>query len=396
MLRQFRIKNFQSVQDLTYNFSNGLNVIIGENNTGKSVLNKAIEVLVNFKSLKASDVEQYITFGKPKSDLIITGDSGCYWVEIYPRKINYYSLENGSFVFVGNELPPGLIKGLDLLICDGNFVGNLITSNHSKLLVDSSSNINNQILSLIARDDSAENILEECEERLSTMNSNLRTLRVNRSAIEGELSTIEVEDTTLKEEALSRVFLLTNFVEELIGVKETSDLLKFNVPKVGNMDELINFVSNLETLMYKFDNLRFTKEVKNLDEDIKVVSELESFNDKLDVVLSKMTIMSNIKEVNVNNDLLGVVAKLELLQSNLAKVNNVKKVNDSNLLVAEQLEELLGSVENYYNKAVETERLKSESKSLLDELNSYGGEEYDCPIYGTIKYINDECIHISE
>lgn len=396
MLRQFRIKNFQSVEDLTYNFSDGLNVIIGENNTGKSVLNKAIEVLVNFNSLRASDVEQYITFGKPKSDLIITGDSGCYWVEIYPRKINYYCLENDNFVFVGNELPPGLIKCLDLLVCEGNFVGNLITSNHSKLLVDSSSNINNQILSLIARDDSAENILEECEERLSTMNSNLRTLRINRSSIESELSTIEVEDTTLKEEALSRVFSLTNFVEELIGVKETSDLLKFNVPKVGNMDELINFVSNLETLMYKFDNLRFTKEVKNLDEDIKVVSELESFNDKLDVVLSKMTIMSNIKEVNVDNDLLGVVAKLELLQSNLAKVNNVKKVNDSNLLVAEQLEELLGSVENYYNKAVETERLKSEAKSLLDELNSYGGEEYDCPIYGTIKYINDECIHISK
>ena len=40
-----RIKNFQSIVDVTYNFSEGLNVIVAPNNTGKSIINKIIDVL---------------------------------------------------------------------------------------------------------------------------------------------------------------------------------------------------------------------------------------------------------------------------------------------------------------------------------------------------------------
>lgn len=392
MLRQMRIRNFQSIEDVTYNFTDGLNVIVAPNNTGKSIINKIIELLVNFKSIRSDDVKQYITFGKPKSDIFISDEQNAYWVEIYPKKINYYKLENSSFIFIGNELPIGLINALSLLICEGNFVGNLITSNHSKLLVDSSADINNQILSLIARDDHAENILEECEERMSVMNSNLRTLRANRALLEKEISTIAVEDTTYREEALKRVFGLTEFVEELIGLNEATDNIKCSGKLVNKLDEILGLCSDIEMFNYKFDSLRPSKDVRDLSKEFRIAEELESFISKLNVISNNTKMITEIKEVTMNNDFLGLVSKLEILKSNLDKTVKYKPLNPSMLKACEEMSKLTEVFNDYSNKAKSLNQSKLELKKLKEEIDSYGGEVYDCPIYGTIKFVNEECI----
>lgn len=393
MFKQLRIMNFQSIEDLTYNFSEGLNVIVAPNNVGKSIINKIIEVLVNFKSLTSEDMLQYITFGKPKSDLFFSSEKESYWVEIYPRKINYYVFENSNFKFVGNELPKGLIDVLGLLICDGGFIGNLITSNHSKLLVDSSANINNQILSLIARDDNAESILEECEERLSVMNSNLRNLKINKSTIQGELSTIHVEDTTQREDALKRVFNLTLFVEELITVHENSTKLKSDISKIPKLDGVLQLCSDLENIDYKFLNVRDVKEVRNMDKDLRVASELESILDRLDLVSSKLSMLTEVKPINVNQNLIGLTSKLESIQFNLSKISNVKLPSIEKIKSCDELDQLVSTFNEYALKLKSYAKDREELKLLKEEIDSYGGEVYDCPIYGSIKFVNEECIH---
>lgn len=392
MLRQIRIRNFQSIEDITYNFTEGLNVITGPNNTGKSIINKIIEVMVGFKSLKSYDVEQYITFGKPKSDLFISDELNTYWVEIYPKKINYYKLEDQRFIFVGNELPIGLINALSLLICEGNFVGNLITSNHSKLLVDSSAEINNQILSLIARDDHAENILEECEERMTKINSNLRILRTNRASLEREISSIAVEDTSYREECLKRVFGLTDFVEELVGLQEITDKVNPSGKLVNRLDGVLELCSNLEMLNYKFDSLTPSKDVRDLSKELRVASEIDSFMKELNAISSNTRRISDVKDVSFNNDFLGMVSKLEILKTNLDKTVIAKKVEPSRLKACEELDEFCESFNDFFNKVLALNKAKAELKKLKEEIDSYGGEVYDCPIHGTIKFVNEECI----
>lgn len=392
MLRQMRIRNFQSIEDITYNFTGGLNVIVAPNNTGKSIINKIIELLVSFKSIKSYEVKQYITFGKPKSDIFISDELNTYWVEIYPKKINYYLFENNNFIFVGNELPIGLINALSLLICEGNFVGNLITSNHSKLLVDSSADINNQILSLIARDDHAENILEECEERMSVINSNLRALRSHRVSLEKEISTIAVEDTSYREECLKRVFGITEFVEELIGLQETTDKLKSSGKLVNRLDEILELCSSIEMLNYKFNSLSPSKDVRDLSKEFRVAQEIESFIGKLDNISSNAKMITEVKDVSLNNDFLGMVSKLEILKANLDKTVKCKPLNPSKLKACEELDGLCEAFNDFYKKALHLHKSKLELKKLKEEIDSYGGEVYDCPIHGTIKFVNEECI----
>lgn len=392
MLRQIRIKNFQSIEDLTYNFSEGLNVIVAPNNVGKSILNKIIEVLVNFDKLKSYDIKQYITFGKLKSDLFISDEENTYWVEIYLTKINYHVLEDSRFRFIGNSLPSGLIKALGLLLCDGGFVGNLIMSDHSKLLVDSNANINNQILSLIARDDNVEAILEESEQRMAEMNSNLRVLRPKRDSIRKELSLIHVEDTFAREEALKRVFATTQLVEDLIGLNELAEYLKADSSNVSHLEGVLKLCQDLENLSYKFINIREIKEIRDMEKDLKVASELEEVLVKLDDISYKMGMVKEIKPVRFNFNILGLLSKLEQISINLSRVSKVKLPSLDKIKSCEELENLVSVLDDYSIKIDKQNKLKQEMKTLKEEIDSYGGEVYDCPIYGSIKLVNEECI----
>lgn len=392
MLRQIRIKNFQSIEDLTYNFSEGLNVIVAPNNVGKSILNKIIEVLVNFDKLKSYDIKQYITFGKLKSDLFISDEENTYWVEIYLTKINYHVLEDSRFRFIGNSLPSGLIKALGLLLCDGGFVGNLIMSDHSKLLVDSNANINNQILSLIARDDNVEAILEESEQRMTEMNSNLRVLRPKRDSIRKELSLIHVEDTFAREEALKRVFATTQLVEDLIGLNELAEYLKADSSNVSHLEGVLKLCQDLENLSYKFINIREIKEIRDMEKDLKVASELEEVLVKLDDISYKMGMVKEIKPVRFNSNILGLLSKLEQISINLSRVSKVKLPSLDKIKSCEELENLVSVLDDYSIKIDKQNKLKQEMKTLKEEIDSYGGEVYDCPIYGSIKLVNEECI----
>lgn len=393
MLRQVRLINFQSIDDLTYNFTEGLNVIVSpKNNVGKSIINKMIEVIVNFKSLKSRDVLQYISFGKPKSDVFITDDENVFWVEIYPTRINYNVLNGDKFEFVGNELPSGVINALGLLICEGGFIGNLITADHSKLLVDSNSNINNQILSLIARNENAEDILDGCEERIGVMRSNIRSLRITRDSLRSELSTIHVEDTTLKEESLNRVFNLNEFVESLIGVNEMCDRVDGNFSAVRNLTGILDLCNSLEDQDYKLSNLTDFVPIRNLDKDLTIANEMESLLDKVEDLEYKVSLLKPSNTVSFNENLIGFVNKIELISSNLDKVRMAKNIDYSNIVCCEDLEKILNKVLESEIIVEKLETLNSEVKSLKEEIDSYGGEVYDCPIYGSIKFVNEECI----
>lgn len=393
MLRQVRLINFQAIDDLTYNFTEGLNVIVSpNNNVGKSIINKMVEVLVKFKSLTSKDMLQYISFGKPKSDVFITDDNNTFWIEIYPNRINYNILKDGKFEFIGNELPSGVIDALGLLICEGGFIGNLITADHSKLLVDSDSNINNQILSLIARNENAEDILAGCEERISVMRSNVRTLRITRYSLENELSTIHVEDTTAKEESLKRVFNLHEFVESLIGVNELCDRIDNNFSTVRNLRGVIEFCNCLEDLDYKLSHLNDFKPIRDLSKELKIADELVKVYDNVESLDYKISLLKPSSNITFNENLIGLVNRLEIIYSNIEKVRPVKNVNIKDLDSCKELENLLDKIEESTAIVSKLSDLKSQAKDLKEEIDSYGGEVYDCPIYGSIKFVNEECI----
>ena len=50
-LKKFRIQNFRGIEDLTLNFNKGLNILIGENNSGKTRIIDALRLCLSYKDI---------------------------------------------------------------------------------------------------------------------------------------------------------------------------------------------------------------------------------------------------------------------------------------------------------------------------------------------------------
>jgi len=54
-ISKIKIKNFRNFPDTSIEFNDGVNVIIGHNNSGKTNLLKALSLIFNFKAKKKID-----------------------------------------------------------------------------------------------------------------------------------------------------------------------------------------------------------------------------------------------------------------------------------------------------------------------------------------------------
>ena len=395
MLRQVKIKNFQSIRDLQYDFIDGLNVIVAENGTGKSILNKIITFLVNYNKYTADKRKQFIRFGCAKSDIFFSSDDDSYWVEIFSNNINYYRRVNGKYEFESNDLPQGLISMLSLLVSSNGFIGNLITSEQSKLLVDSEDKVNTEIMSLVVSDENAELVISTCEERLKEINSEIRTKVAVRDSLERELSKIEVVNYQHIEDSVNRVFTSIDFLETLVTASEVLDRVN-SVGHVSNvMEEAIDMLALLEHSIETLEKVHLVDEVSFDEEELSVLSELVTVNDKITNILYKKSMVTEVKPTKVTEGLLGLMTKLEKIQFSLNEISYIDLPGVERIESLSRLEEIFETVDRLSDLMNVTSELKEENDRLKLELDSYGGEDYDCPIYGTIKFVNEECIRIS-
>lgn len=393
MLKQVIIINFQSMVRVQYDFIEGLNVIIAENGTGKSILNKIIYLMVNFDKHTKEEKEQYVRFGCTKSDIYFSSDKDSYWVEIYPSTINYHRFENGSYRYESNILPIRLKELLSLLVCNDGFIGNLITSKQSKLLVDSDDKVNTQTIGLITSDEHAELIIDTCESRLKEINSEIRTKTIVRNSLEKELSKVDVVDFSHTENSVNRVYKCTDTLESLIGCYESLEKIRPQKNINSKLEGVIDLLSTLEGTYYSLMGVIPRTEMKVKEKDMEILSELVNLDKKVDDLIYKKSFIKEVSGSRINEKLLGLMSRLEIMKSNLSNVSFRRNVKETNLDALDGLESLYESVDKLSSLVRNNNDLIEQNKKLKEELDSYGGEEYDCPIYGAIRFVNEECIH---
>jgi DNA repair exonuclease SbcCD ATPase subunit len=73
MLEKLTTKNFRKLTDHTFNFTEGLNVILGDNEQGKSTMLEAFGYLLNGTSALRDPIEHVVTWGQPVNTLSVEG-----------------------------------------------------------------------------------------------------------------------------------------------------------------------------------------------------------------------------------------------------------------------------------------------------------------------------------
>lgn len=71
-LEKFKIQNFRGIDDLTLTFNEGLNIIIGENNSGKTRIIDALRLCLGYKDIDRTIYinEKDFTIGMPETESI--------------------------------------------------------------------------------------------------------------------------------------------------------------------------------------------------------------------------------------------------------------------------------------------------------------------------------------
>jgi len=358
MLDKITIKNFQSIVNLTYDFCPGLNVIIADNNTGKSIIFKVIEVLVNGHKFNSDERREYIRFGCSKSDVFVYSGGYIYWAEIMPNKTNYYSGPAiNQMAYEGNELPNGLRQALGLLICEDGLIGNVIDDNQSKFLINSDAKVNNSILGLSTREHRAEKIIDVVSERIKTLNADIRVKSSEKTILSRELSNIKIVDIAHRESVAQDSNVLLTLADILIGVRE------------------------------KLSNINVSAHV---NEDAKVLLNLAS---GLENVSNKVRGVNSIKPFPVSKDVLEFISSLDSLKNRVKNINHTKLPSETEMKTLETLNSFYPLLNRALYLMRENKVLDIEGKRIKMQLDNLKGEVYDCPIHGSIKFVNGkECV----
>ena len=73
-LQRLHLKNFRLFQDKTFTFSDGINLILGENGSGKTTVLEALNVLLTGNSFRAKETKECIQSDKEFYNLSAKGD----------------------------------------------------------------------------------------------------------------------------------------------------------------------------------------------------------------------------------------------------------------------------------------------------------------------------------
>ncbi len=123
MISNIRLQNFRSYADESFEFGEGVNIIVGPNGSGKTNLLEAIQVLANGSSYRVEDMD-LIKFGQPwaRLDTIADGHSRTFKLELEnSRAKKSYVFDDKSYKLLTRQhiLPVVLFEPTHLILLHG-------------------------------------------------------------------------------------------------------------------------------------------------------------------------------------------------------------------------------------------------------------------------------------
>lgn len=361
-LRKLQLKNFQSWENEQITFSDGLNCIIARNGVGKSVIYKALQVTVLPNKYSKEDKRDFIRGSAQFAEIYyLFSDNSLYVVKFSETNIQYIYCEDylnnpNNLIFVGNTPPEDLIDKLELIF-RGDMLGNLISMNQNLFLVDSNESDDFNLFNILLTHENTSKLIE-----------------------------------SLSTEVIPRAVKYRDKCED-----KYSNLLKcLNLLKVDDIDNLkdkITLGEKYESILTPLDNYLIESDTLKEPErneynistkDIKGCSIIDKFLEYSDRISKPVVVDDSVFKLL---DILNIANNIcEFIDKNSY---SLLKPNIKNL-------EIVSPLIKHLEQTKDMIKLEEEIEYNESELQQYDGEKYECPIYGTIKFIDQECIPFSD
>lgn len=389
MIRQIRMKNCQSWEDITFDLSTDrLNVIVAENDTGKSVLFKMLKILASPKYYSRDDRKNLIRFGCEYAMVAVALDSGNVIVAfVWPNYVTYQYLLADGTKYSLTEPTQEMLNELGLLVGkDNKFIVNIIDADQDLLLVNSNLASNFALIRLIVMNDDLDNIQEKIAALQSEFSDYYVRVADQKNILERQIGGMDYYDIPKMEDSLKKAEVAYSTLKLLINIWQQAERL--NVAGWKNYRLLQDLVAYGEVLC-SVRGYCSSVGVSRKPVDGRFLSSL--------MVLSEITAqLPNLRVVKspISRKL---IEAFELLQETAALVGDVfcvyrdYAIVDSVLSALEPLEEILSFVGMFRHALREGGLAFEKVEGLHSEFLSRG-RRVDCPIYGEVVYDGRECV----
>jgi len=355
-IKQLEITNFQKHSHLILNFTDKLNILYGESDTGKSCILRAIK-WVFFNEPKGDDVRKE---GTKKTSVKVTLDNDVIVEKIKSNTINAYIInekeEEKRFDAIGKAIPEEVKKALGVStieVDNREIILNISDQLALPFLIGESATFRSKLFNKLT----GSNLIDKA---LQSLNKDiLKTGRETKS---------EIEYLKQQHDSLKEVNQQKEQIEQLYGnFKKEFDNLKILEERHRNINESFNKLKenniNLKNIEDKLKELKFVPKdlINKLEESI---IKLEKYT----ILITKITkitielentigVLGNINIPNINvNELKKDCDKLKKLQERGANLLVVKGgIIDLNL-----------EIHQYKNLIIENE------KKYKELLKKYG------------------------
>lgn len=389
-LRSFRAVNFQTWKDTTIEFNTGLNVIIGENNTGKSVVLKALKLVATPNQFSRQDRIDYIRFGCDSAHCLYEFSNGItYLVSILPECNVYYKSDGENSVQLGDQPPKEFLDYLGV-ITNGNIIGNLIDTSQDMFLVDSNSNVNHNIVSALINDEDTMKVMYQLDRKIDETSRLLSAYQDKLKTYVKLSESFTIRDIDSLETLINNSEFSVNELEIVTGILEILDNVKPYQKINKEIYDSLNLTEDLNLLDSSMMTIKDCKlNQKDLDKNKLIINQIylmDKFNSKIKMIESTKYIKDDvIKGIEISEDLIKVSECIEQIKQPKDLINT-----KSNLSLLEDLKDISSKVATVVNDGDLVKTIDELKEDL--KIDKEGGEIFDCPIHGQIKYVDEECI----
>lgn len=441
-IKEFKFVNCQSWKSArVLRFSEGLNIIRATNSTGKSVIFKALRLLLVPYLFDSEDREQFISYGEEYAEFSVLFDSDeIVIMRVFIKQIIYFyakDIHNPKFEKTVDMPPDEVVKAMNAIIePQTGYIMNIVDSDRELFLVDSKNETNVNSLKYITEHQGINHLKEYVETRIPLFEQaqhdvydkkldwsdqlyklgNTNVIQLEKDVHDSEML-VEVFDAVAESyEILDSIQIpdhdMTEYEGALDKINIVIDLLSSGIMdiNIGNKDEITDLdvsLSDLAVNLMSTGILNETIEEHHIIEDrhidevnlamtLKEFCETITFEkqplanvdicleylDTLDIVMGVYNTTNYIKRycTGLENSL-SMLRRLELVESCILEFKELGDAVNELIVASDKHNKSLMKIDKY--------------EKAIDELRD-DNEVLKCPIYGEIVNKNGICIPVAK
>jgi DNA repair ATPase RecN len=377
-IEKIRLVNFQSWKNVTFELAEGLNILVGQNNAGKSVLMKALKAVIFPDKYSAIEREKLISYGASCAvvEIFFTDNTRFRFDLFLGGGYKYYMYVTEEDAIESVECFEELLSRLSVLVDkEAGTICNILDLDTQLLMVQAPPGES----LMKAYIESAE--LNALIKNLNVFHENVLGLSKNSRKLLRPLQVI------VEEMKYVDISYLENAKSDLENDMHILDILNMFTKHLENVTSSESIELNMDDVLFMFEVLTSLEDVAG----VPVVFE-EMFIEDLEFVAN---IHSNINTTEIldfilfeSDDLLAA-DMMDAVYDSICSMTEttIPDIEFDSVLYLEEINSSIWFLN--FNKTEETANSKT-LDSVLKSLRVHN-TVVDCPIYGEVVYLGDKC-----